>query len=99
MKKMILLPAALILTLILVNACQTQQEEAYETEWIGNTKEEIIKNTEFQFQGFSRTMKEVNYRYQELYWAGKEENWEYAEYQREHIWEAMVQGYMRRPEH
>lgn len=99
MKKIVLLPTAMILVLIFANACQQKQEETYETEWLGNTKEELLENIEFQFQGFSRTMNEVNYRYQELYWAGKEENWDYAEYQREHIWEAMEQGYMRRPEH
>jgi len=40
----------------------------------------------------------VSYRYAELYWSGIDENWEYAEYQREHIDEAMEQGFMRRPE-
>lgn len=99
MKKLVFVPAIFILFAIIVNSCQTPREETYETQWLGITKEEILENTEFQFQGFSRTMKEVGYRYQELYWAGKDENWEYAEYQREHIWEAMEQGYMRRPEH
>lgn len=50
-----------------------------------------------QHQGFSRTMIEVGYRYTELYWAGEDENWEFAEYQIEHIAEAMELGIQRRP--
>lgn len=82
----------------LFQACQNTPQEQYETEWLGDTKQEMIINIEEQFQGFSATMREVAYRYHELYWAGKDQNWEYAEYQREHIEEALEQGFIRRPE-
>lgn len=53
---------------------------------------------EHQFAGFSATMREIGYRYQELYWAGEDQNWEYAHYMWEHIDEAMEAGLQRRPE-
>lgn len=100
MKKSIFIVVILLSGMAAINSCQQQAtEETFETEWIGSEKQEIINNIEFQFQGFSRTMVEVSYRYQELYWAGQDKNWGYAEYQREHIVEALEQGFMRRPEH
>ncbi|MFN2395427.1 MAG: hypothetical protein ABR597_07040 [Bacteroidales bacterium] len=98
MRKILSLVSMLVLSGMLFQACQQAPQESYETEWLGETKQEIVNNLEEQFQGFSRTMREVSYRYAELYWAGMDENWEYAEYQREHITEAMEQGFVRRPE-
>ena len=43
------------------------------------------------------TMVEVGYRYQELYWAGRDENWEYAAYQLGKIEQSMANGIERRP--
>lgn len=43
------------------------------------------------------TMVETGYRYQELYWAGKDGNWEYASYQAEKIRQTMEYGLDRRP--
>ena len=37
-------------------------------------------------------MVETGYRYQELYWAGQDENWEYADYQLEKIKIAIENG-------
>jgi CRISPR/Cas system CSM-associated protein Csm2 small subunit len=42
-------------------------------------------------------MVETGYRYQELYWAGQDQNWEYAEYQLEKIKIAIANGLERRP--
>ena len=90
----------LFCTGLIFQACNNtpQEKESYEAEWLGETQQEIINTIEDQFQGFSRTMVEVGYRYQELYWAGQDQNWEYAEYQREHIEEALESGFVRRPE-
>ena len=52
---------------------------------------------EKQFRGFDNAMVETDYRYQELYWAGHDENWEYAEYQLEKIKLAIENGLERRP--
>ena len=98
MRKILSLFSIMVLSGMLFQACQQSPQENYETEWLGETKQEIVNNLEEQFQGFSSTMREVSYRYAELYWAGMDENWEYAEYQREHIVEALEQGFVRRPE-
>lgn len=99
MRKIISLLSLLVFSFAIFQACQNTPQETYETEWLGETKQEIVNNIEEQFQGFSSTMREIAYRYNELYWAGIDENWEYAEYQREHIVEALEQGLVRRPEH
>ncbi len=52
---------------------------------------------ERQFGGFSATMWEVGYRYNVLYWAGEDRNWELAAYQIEKIRSAMENGFERRP--
>jgi hypothetical protein len=101
MQKIIYFSALLFASFILMQSCQNttvSNDESYTAEWLGENKQEIIDNIEEQLQGFSRTMVETGYRYKELYWAGMDNNWEYADYQREHIMEAMDQGFIRRPE-
>ena len=99
MRKIVLFSFPVLMLVFTFQACQqTTQQTTFETQWLGETREEILDNIEEQFQGFSRTMMETAYRYHELYWAGMDQNWEYAEYQREHIEEAMDQGFIRRPE-
>lgn len=82
-------------------SCQTETTEksaAVGTEgWLEGTTEERLEEVAHQLGGFSRTMVEVGYRYSELYWAGMDENWEYADHQIEHIIEAMEDGLKRRP--
>jgi hypothetical protein len=102
MQKIIYFSVIFIASIYLMMSCQTtpgKNDQVYTTEWLGDSKQEIIDNIELQFQGFSRTMMETGYRYKELYWAGMDNNWEYADYQREHIEEAMNQGFIRRAEH
>lgn len=85
-------------------ACQTNtQTEEISTAvghegWLEGTTEEKFEEVAHQLGGFSRTMVEVSYRYSELYWAGMDENWGYADHQVEHIIEAMEDGLKRRPE-
>ncbi|MFU8803328.1 MAG: hypothetical protein ACNA8W_05925 [Bradymonadaceae bacterium] len=76
-------------------ASEVDEEVSYR--WLPPLDAEKFAAIEEQLQGFSRTMREVGYRYNELYWAGEDENWEYAEYQLEHIAEAIEQGIIRRP--
>ncbi|TVR79191.1 MAG: hypothetical protein EA412_06790 [Chitinophagaceae bacterium] len=65
--------------------------------WLkGSTLEKFDEITN-HLGGFSAAMKEVNYRFGELYWAGIDENWEYAIYQLEHLEEAIEYGITRRP--
>jgi len=66
--------------------------------WLKGTESERWTTVAEQFGGFSAAMVEVQYRYQELYWAGMDGNWEYADHQIEHIEEAVEAGIQRRPE-
>jgi len=65
--------------------------------WLAGTEDERWETVAEQFAGFSATMMEVQYRYQELYWAGLDKNWGYALHQLEHIEEAIEAGLIRRP--
>ena len=88
----------LLLVLFLLNACDKAKENgASQGNWIKGTEAEQIKTIEKQFRGFDNAMVETGYRYQELYWAGQDENWEYADYQLEKIRIAIENGLERRP--
>ncbi|EON79461.1 hypothetical protein ADIS_0028 [Lunatimonas lonarensis] len=65
--------------------------------WLKGSDEEKMEEIAHQLGGFSRTMVEVSYRYSELYWAGEDQNWKYAEHQLEHLVEALEDGLTRRP--
>jgi len=79
-------------------ACNHQTEkETVQGDWIKGTEAEQIKTVEKQFRGFDNAMVETGYRYQELYWAGQDQNWEYADYQLEKIKIAIENGLERRP--
>lgn len=78
---------------------QNNENEHEHGSWLKGDKEHFVEAIERQFDGFSRAMVEVHYRYDELYWAGQDQNWQYADYQLEHIFEAIEKGYERRPEH
>ncbi|MEN9875283.1 MAG: hypothetical protein RLZZ529_280 [Bacteroidota bacterium] len=71
----------LILTLGLFSCNQKTDKETAQGDWIKGTETEQIKTIEKQFRGFDNAMVETGYRYQELYWAGQDQNWEYADYQ------------------
>lgn len=74
-----------------------QNSKTAQGEWITGTEKEQIQTIEKQFRGFDNAMVEVGYRYQELYWAGQDENWEYADYQLSKIQLAIGNGLERRP--
>lgn len=87
--------AALAVFLFLI-ACSNNKNNT-QGEWIKGSEEEKIKITERQFRGFDMAMVETGYRYQELYWAGKDQNWGYANYQVEKVKIAVENGLQRRP--
>lgn len=78
------------------SACN-QKHEAVQGQWIKGNEQEKLETIENQFRGFDMAMVETGYRYQELYWAGQDENWEYADYQLEKIQKAIENGLERRP--
>jgi hypothetical protein len=87
----------IILTLGLFSCNQKTDEKTTQGEWIRGTEKEQIKTIEKQFRGFDNAMVETGYRYQELYWAGQDQNWEYADYQIKKIKIAIENGLDRRP--
>jgi hypothetical protein len=97
---------ALVLSFSLFAFVACQQQVVQEVDdspvgyggWLKGSSQEKFEEVAHQIQGFSRTMWEVSYRYNELYFAGMDENWGFAEYMLEHIDEALEQGYIRRPE-
>jgi hypothetical protein len=86
-----------IVSLLCLIACDNNRKPEAQGEWIKGTEQEKIKTIEKQFRGFDNAMVETGYRYQELYWAGQDENWEYAGYQLEKIKIAIENGLQRRP--
>ncbi len=83
----------------IVIACQPQEPSppAGRDGWLKGTlpeKHEIIAG---QFRGLDVAMVETGYRYQELYWAGQDQNWEYAAYQLEKIGTVIKTALVRRP--
>jgi len=87
----------LILTLGLFACNQQTETKSAQGDWINGTEEEKVKTIEKQFRGLDNAMVETGYRYQELYWAGQDQNWDYANYQLEKIKLAIENGLQRRP--
>jgi len=91
--------ATFLLSLSFLTACNNQ-EKTYSSGtdgWLSGTQKEKFDEVANQFGGFSRTMVEVSYRYSELYWAGQDGNWDYADHQLEHLVEVLEDGLKRRP--
>lgn len=65
--------------------------------WLAEEDDEKFFQIEEQLRGFDIAMVEVGYRYQELYWAGIDQNWEYASYQLSKIQKTIELGVIRRP--
>lgn len=65
--------------------------------WLRGSVDERLETIAAQLGGFGMTMMEVGYRYGELYFAGDDENWDYARYQIGEIQVAMANGLQRRP--
>lgn len=87
----------LLLSVIAFLLSCTQKQETAQGTWITGTEAEQINTIEKQLRGFDNAMVETGYRYQELYWAGQDQNWEYADYQLEKIKLAIENGLQRRP--
>jgi len=70
------------------------------TDWmLGGSVDERFLRVAGQLRGWDATMVEVGYRYSMLYWAGTDENWEFARYQLAKIGDAVELGLERRAEY
>ena len=85
-----------LLIILFISACN-QKQETVQGQWIKGNEQKKLETIENQFRGFDMAMVETGYRYQELYWAGQDENWGYADYQLEKIQKAIENGLERRP--
>ncbi|WMJ73712.1 hypothetical protein RCC89_11130 [Cytophagaceae bacterium ABcell3] len=81
--------------------CQTlegdSENNSQSTAWLSGTEEEKFVQIENHLRGFDVAMAETGYRYTELYWAGKDLNWEYADYQAGKIERTIELAMERRP--
>jgi hypothetical protein len=86
-----------ILIIFLLSRCGEVDKPSGTDGWLKGDENEKFETVANQLRGFDMAMVETGYRYQELYWAGKDENWEYAFYQSEKIKVAIESGLERRP--
>jgi hypothetical protein len=85
------------LLFILLLSCNDRREERSADGWLQGSEEEKFSAIEKQLRGFDMAMVETGYRYTELYWAGQDQNWDYANYQLDKIKTAIDNGLIRRP--
>jgi len=78
-------------------ACRQAGNKNEKLTWLSSDNDSAFVQIEKHFRGFDMTMKEVGYRYNELYFAGIDENWDYAQYHLEKIKFAIDNGLERRP--
>lgn len=86
----------IVLLLVIILSCKNNQSNP-QGEWIKGSEEEKIKTIEKHFRGLDLAMIEADYRYQELFWAGKDNNWDYASYQLDKIKLTIENALQRRP--
>lgn len=88
----------LLCGLLVVIGCGSDTTEGTaQGEWIKGSEQEKLEAIESHIGGLGTAMIQIDHRYQELYWAGKDENWEYADYQLEDLEGALRKGLQRRP--
>ena len=97
MKKSIFIFTLLFLTLNFACESPDSSKPAGLDGWLDGHTDEKFETVAAQLRGFDVAMVETGYRYSELYWAGQDENWDYAKYQLEKIKLAMENGFVRRP--
>ncbi|MGE3758002.1 MAG: hypothetical protein AB7H97_09605 [Pseudobdellovibrionaceae bacterium] len=86
----------LLLTLSFVS-CE-KSNKLQQGDWLsGGSADDRFERVSKHLRGFDMAMVETGYRYTELFWAGRDQNWEYANYQIEKIELAIKNGTERRP--
>ncbi len=90
--------ALMVIILIFCAACQqTFDQPVGSGGWLTGDVNEKFETVTEHLGGFGKAMWEVDYRFNELYWAGKDKNWEYAEHQIDEMEETLELGLERRP--
>jgi hypothetical protein len=65
--------------------------------WLQGTTEERLRSVEEQLRGLDISMVEIGYRFDELYFAGRGRNWDYAKYQADKVRLSLELALKRRP--
>jgi hypothetical protein len=91
---------ALILLFSFLASCRqapAPDAAAGEGGWLKGASHAKFDAVAKQLRGFDVAMVETGYQYRELFWAGEQQNWEYADYQAKKIRTAIENGLERRP--
>ena len=72
--------AWLLLGLWAFGATGCRHEAPAKIAWIHGDSGQHWQTVEKHLRGLDVAMMEIGYRYAELYWAGMDSNWEYADY-------------------
>ncbi len=88
-----LVPSVLLLTAFIIPSWGPQEETA----WLKGSVDERFSTVAKHLRGFDMAMMETGHRYAELYWAGVDGNWAYADYQIKKIRTTVQNGLERRP--
>lgn len=67
------------------------------TTWLKGATDDQMLTVEKQLRGLDVAMIEIGYRFGELYWAGQDQNWDYAKYQADKVGLALELALERRP--
>ena len=86
-----------ITSICAIAGCENKIDIPEKHSWIGDNPSDRWAMTASQFRGLDVAMVEVDYRYQELYWAGKDSNWAYADSQQAKVALALENALIRRP--
>lgn len=84
--------------ILLAFSCRPAGDEPAGTDgWLTGDVQQKFETVANHLGGLGRAMWEIDYRYQELYWAGQDENWQYAGHQVEELEETLEDALERRP--
>ena len=88
----------ILISIILFSNLFAQNNYSTKSNWLLDTKtnEQKFKKIQQQFRGFDLAMVEVGYRFNSLYFAIKDKNYDLANYQLDKIKKAMENGIQRR---
>lgn len=89
--------SGLTIALWVCGAATACDNDARESTWIQGDSNIRWTAVARHFRGLDVAMIEIGYRYQELYWAGVDTNWAYADYQLKKIQLALENALERRP--
>ena len=92
-------PTAVVWVALVLAACSKADPPPSAEDWLTRAADgdERFRLVSKHLRGFDVAMLEVGHRYAELYWAGQDANWDYANYQVEKIRIAVANGVERRP--